>query len=162
RGSRVVPGDDGDVAVAERVHESNCIPHHIEYAEGIGIRIIGSVPARGPAISPLVRGKHVIARLRQRQHYLTPAIGELRKAVHEENCRPVRLVESCLEDVHGQTTVDVRYSSGADTCRNRTVAIWCETRKVRPDDRRLPLACPAWPARKTSCRRRRHSDKIAA
>jgi len=83
-----VPNHARHLAIAEREHESHGIADHVEDAEGIGIGIVGVVPAGGATIAPLIGGDRVISRRCKRQHYLAPAVGEFREAVQQQHRGP--------------------------------------------------------------------------
>ena len=93
-------------AMAERVDEPHGIAHHVEDAEGIGIGVVGIVPARGAAVAALIGGDHVIARRRQRQHHLAPAVGEFREAMQQQHGGPAWTLVAGFQHVHRQA-VDV-------------------------------------------------------
>ena len=99
-----MPHDGGHGAVAERIDEPDGVAHHVENAEGIGIGVIGVVPAGGAPVAALVGGDDVITRRRQRQHHLAPAIGQLREAVQQQHGGPARRLEAGLQHMnrHGR------------------------------------------------------------
>ena len=124
-----MPCNHRDRAVTERIDESDRIAHHVQHAEGIRIGVVGVIPTRRPAVAALIRRNDVIAGIRQRQHDFAPAIGELGKAVRQEDGRTAGPVESGFEDVHGHA-VHVRDEARSDACRDCPVTV-----------RRKPLVC---------------------
>ena len=117
-----MPGDHRDGAMAERVHERDRVAHHVENPERIGIGVVRAVPAGRASVAALVGGDHVVARRRERQHHLAPAVRELWKAVQQEDRGTPRPFESGLEDIHGEA-VHVRDRARANAGRNRAVAV---------------------------------------
>ena len=101
-----MPDHGRDLAIAEREHKPHCIANHIEDAKGIGIGIIGVVPAGGAAIAALIRGDHIISRRRKRQHYLAPAVGEFREAMQQQHGGPTGALVAGFQNVHRQA-IDV-------------------------------------------------------
>ena len=82
--------------------EAHDVPDQVQDAERVDVAVVGTVPTRGAAIAPLIGGDDVIARRRDRQHHLAPAVGELREAVQQQNTRAVLSFESRLQHVHGE------------------------------------------------------------
>ena len=137
RRAGVVSGDARHRLVAERIDEPGGVAHHVEDAERIAVGVVGAVPAGGAAIAALVGRDHVIAGGRERQHHLAPAIGELGKAVQQQQARPARRLEAGLEHMHRQAVVVVDHA-GADARGQRAVAVGRETLNLLHDihDRR--------------------------
>jgi hypothetical protein len=110
RRAGIVPDHGRDLAIAEREHKPHGIADHVEDAEGIGIGIIGVVPAGGAAIAALIRGDRVISRRCKRQHYLAPAVGEFRKAMQQQHGGPAGALVASFQNVHRQA---INVSDGA-------------------------------------------------
>ena len=117
-----MPGDARHRLVAERIDEPGGVAHHVEDAERIAVGVVGAVPAGGAAVAALVGRDHVIAGGRERQHHLAPAIGELGKAVQQQQARPARRLEARLQHMHHQAVVVVDHA-GADAGGQRAVAV---------------------------------------
>ena len=109
-------------AVAQRVDQPDGVSRHVENAERIRIGIVGIVPADGAAVAALIGSDHVIAGGRQRRHHLAPAIGELREAMQEQDCRPARRFVTCLQNMHGHA-VHVGDLARADAGGDGAVAV---------------------------------------
>ena len=75
----IMSDDHRDLAVAQRIDEPDRIAHHVQYTELIWIAVIGIVPTGRAPVTALVRRDDVIARLRERQHHVAPAVRELGK-----------------------------------------------------------------------------------
>ncbi len=101
-----MPDHGRDLAIAEREHKPHCIANHIEDAKGIGIGIIGVVPAGGAAVAPLIGSDHMIFRRRKRQHHLAPAVGEFREAMQQKHSGSAWDLIASFQYVHRQA-VDV-------------------------------------------------------
>ena len=129
--TRVVSHHHRHGAVPEGVDEPDGVSHHVEHAEGIGIGVIGAVPARGAPVAALIRGDDVIPRGCQRHHHFAPAVGELGEAVQEQHGWPARSLVARFQHVHRQA-VDV-----ADACGSERQAESSNCRRVedRPDRR---------------------------
>ena len=120
RRAEIVPDHGRDRAMAEREGERQRIFHDVENAERREVAVVGSVPAGGAAIAALVRCNDVKSGCRQRQHHLAPAIGELRKAVQQQDARPASGFVTGLQHVHREA-VDVVDETRADAARQRKV-----------------------------------------
>ena len=81
--------DRGDLAPAERRHETEHVPCKVEETKGAKIAIVIGVPAGGAAIAALIGRDHMEARRSERQHHLSPGIGQLGKAMQQKNKRAI-------------------------------------------------------------------------
>jgi hypothetical protein len=105
-------------AIAERRDKPQYIPHEVRKAKRSEVAVIGAVPAGGTPVAPLVGGDDVIARRRQRQHDLPPAISKLGEAVEKQDARPAFRFETRLQHVHREP-VDGVDDPGAGAGRKR-------------------------------------------
>ena len=102
-----VVADDGlHGAVSERRNQPQGIAPQVQKAKRAEVAVIVGVPARGASIAALVWRNHVIAGRRQRQHHFAPAVGELGKAMQQQEAWAVLAIEPGLQHVHAQA-VDV-------------------------------------------------------
>ncbi len=85
RRAEIMADDGRDAAPAERRHETEHVSREIEEPEGAKIPIVIGVPAGGAAIAALIGGDHMEARGGERQHHLSPGIGDLGKAMQKKN-----------------------------------------------------------------------------
>jgi hypothetical protein len=99
--------------VAERVQNADHVAQQIQKAEAREIGVVARVPTGGAPVAALVGSDRVITRCGQRRQDLAPAIGELGKAVQQQDRRPAGPLEAGLEDVDIQA-VDVGQLAGAD------------------------------------------------
>ena len=79
-----------DRAMSQRVDQRHHVAHAIERRERRQVLIERDVGAAAAAVAALVGGDDVVARLRQRQHHVAPAIAELREPVDQQHGRTVR------------------------------------------------------------------------
>ena len=91
-----------DRAMAERRDEAERVPRDIQEPERGEVAVIIAVPPRGAAIASLIGRDDVIARRRERPHHLAPGIGELGKAVQQEQQGPAALLVARLQHMHPQ------------------------------------------------------------
>ncbi len=64
-------------------------------------KVMGPLAAAGfHVIAPLVGGDHMESGRREGTHNLTPAVGELGKAVQQQEAWPARRIETGFQDVH--------------------------------------------------------------
>ena len=105
---------DGDLAIAERRHQSQRIAHRVQDAKRPQIGVVIGAPAGGAAIAALVGSNDVVTGLGQARHHLAPGIGQLGKAVQQQDQLPARGGETGLENVHPQP-VDLVDKARADT-----------------------------------------------
>ena len=64
------------------------------------ITVVVAIPASRSTIAPLVRRHHMIARICQGQHDVSPAVGQFRKPVQQQNQGTVGFFEPDLHQVH--------------------------------------------------------------
>ncbi len=121
-----MPRDARHRFVAERIDEPGRVADHVEDAERIAVGVVGAIPAGGAPIAALIGRDHVIARGRKRQHHLAPAIGELGKAVQQQQARPARRLEARLQHMHHEAVVVVDHA-GTDAGGKRAVTVRRET-----------------------------------
>ena len=95
-----MPDDRRDRAVAERRDQTQCVAHRVQQPKRPEIVVVIRAPAGGAAVPTLVGGDDVEPRRGQRRHDLSPGIGQLGKAVQQQDARPARRRRSGLEDVH--------------------------------------------------------------
>jgi hypothetical protein len=113
-----VTSDQCNLPIAESQNETKGVPDGVQDPEGSEIAIKVGVPALGAAVTPLI-GRHDMELLRcERQHHLSPGIGELRKAVQQQNQRPAARLMTGLEHMHIEA-VDVARKAGADAAGKR-------------------------------------------
>ncbi len=122
RRAEIMADHAGDRAMAERRHQPEHVAHQVGQTERREVAVIGGVPAGGPAVAALVGRDHVIAGRRERQHDLAPAVGELGKAVEQQQAWPARGLEPGLQHMHRQP-VDVVDDARADAGWQRDVAV---------------------------------------
>ena len=128
RGSEIVPGDQRDVAIAERRDETQGIPDRVQNPKGSEIAVVVRIPPGGAPIASQIGRHDMEPRRGERQHDLSPGIGELRKAVQQQDQRPPLGLKAGLQHVYPQS-VDVRRRSG-NGWRERSAAAL-----QRPPDR---------------------------
>jgi hypothetical protein len=119
RCSEIVPRDQRDVVIPKSRNETKGIPNRVQNPEGGEIAIVIGIPAGGTAVAPLIRRHDMKPGRGERQHHLSPGIGELRKAVEEQDQRPARRPVAGLQQVHVQA-IDVPHEAGIDTGRKRS------------------------------------------
>jgi hypothetical protein len=127
RRPEVVPDDAGHLAVAQHADERQHVAHAVQRRERREVVVEADVGAAAPAVAALVGSDDMEARIRERQHDLAPAVGELGKSVHEQDGRAARAIEAGLEHVHVHA-VDARVDARANAGRQGAVA---ERRHVR-------------------------------
>ena len=130
RGDRcaVIVADDIGAAIAEREDKSERVAHQIGQAERGEVAVVIRIPAGGAAIAALVRRDDMIAGLAERQHHLAPAIGQLRKAVQQQEAWPAPGLEAGFEQMNRQA-VDIVDATRADAARQRVEQrIGCHSR----------------------------------
>jgi hypothetical protein len=108
-----VSGDHGGLAIAERRYQPQRIPDHIQNAKPGEIAIVIGIPSGCPAVAPLVGRHDAISGGCKRQHHLSPRIGELRKAVQQQDQRPASPLKAGLEHVHVEA-IDASHKAGAE------------------------------------------------
>ena len=112
-GAEIVADHRRDLAVAERRDQAQRVAHRVEHAERGEIVVVIGAPAGGAAVAALIGRDDVKPGLGQRHHDLAPGIGDLGKAVQQQQARPAGLVEAGFEDVHVEA-VDPVDKAGAD------------------------------------------------
>jgi hypothetical protein len=108
-----------DGAVSESRSQSQDVPDLVKSGERTGVVVIANIPTRSAPVASPVRSNYVKPGLGDRQHYLSPAIRELRKSVKQHNAGPVLHLEARLEDMHSETVniVDeARAYAGRENC----------------------------------------------
>ena len=126
----IMPNDGGHPAIAERRHEAQRVPHHVEAPERVEIGVVAGVPARRPPIAALVRRHDVIPRRGERDHHMAPAVGELGKAMQEQHQRPSAPRVARFQQMHPQA-VDVRHEARSNPCRQDALVVRSDGRHRR-------------------------------
>ena len=99
RRAEVVTDDRVHMAAAERGHQTQSIAHDVEQTEAREVSVVSFVPAGGKAVAALVRRHHVIAGIGQGRHHFAPGVGQLGKAVQEQQTGPRGIVVAGFQDV---------------------------------------------------------------
>jgi hypothetical protein len=107
RAAPIVPDDASDLVVTERTGESEHIAHAIEHRIGEQIVVERYGCGRSATVAAQVGGDDVKPHRRERQKLMSPGVGELRKAVQQNEAAPSRSFESGLEQVHSEAVVVV-------------------------------------------------------
>ena len=96
RRTEIVADHGRDRAIAERGHQPEGVAHEVEQTKRRNVAVVAGVPSGGAAIAALVRRHHVKAGGRQRPHHLAPRVGQLGKAVQQQQARVAGLLEPGL------------------------------------------------------------------
>ena len=120
RGSEIVPRDQGNVAMAQCRDQPERIPDRIQDTKRAEVAIIIRVPTRRAPIAPLVGRDDAETGSRERQHHLSPGIGQLGEAVQQQHQRAVSLLEAGLKDMHPQP-IDVAHEARSDPGWKRAI-----------------------------------------
>ena len=150
--AEIVADHRGRMVVPQGHDQAHRIPHQPQHAEGPQVGVIAARPAGGEAIAALVRRHHVKARLGQLWHDPAPGPGQFRKAVQQQEQRPVA-AGARLQQVHPQA-IDPVDEARRDPGRQGHAAIAGRGpgRSIRhphiprsPDRRRHFLCAPGTP-----------------
>ena len=98
--AKIVPDHGGNVHTPQGKDQAQDISGQIEHTVFLQLTIKLTIPARGSAITPLIRCDHMIARRRQGQHHLAPAISQFGKTMQQQDAGPLLLLEARLHYVH--------------------------------------------------------------
>ena len=113
RGAEIVSDDRGDRGVAQCRDQTDRVAHRVQQPKRPEVVVVARAPTGGAPVAALIGGDDVEPRLGERRHDLSPGIGQLRKAVQQEDTRSSRRRRPGLEDVHAQA-VDVGDEARAD------------------------------------------------
>ena len=116
RGTEVVAHHRLGGVVAHREQDAERVAHQVEEAEGHEIAVVVGAPARGPAVAALVGRDRVVAGGGQRRQHLAPAVGQLGKAVQQQDGGAVGRFEPGLQHVDVEA-IDAGQEAGADAGR---------------------------------------------
>src|SRR5207244_11309821 len=97
RRAEIVADYGGDGMVAECPHQPEYVSDLIERAEGTQVVVVRDVRTSRAPVSSQVGSDDVKAGRGDRQHHLSPAVGELRVAVQEDDTRPALDLEDGLQ-----------------------------------------------------------------
>ena len=100
RSPEIMPRDHRDIAIAERRDQPQRVPDRVQNAKRAEVPIIFRVPPGRAAIAPLVGRHDPEARGGERQHHLSPGVGEFREAVQQQDQRPAACLEAGLQHMH--------------------------------------------------------------
>ena len=96
----------GDRPVAERQHQAQGIPHLVQRSKRREVRIVIRTPAGGATVAANIGGDDVIAGLCQRNHHVPPTVGQLGKAMQQQQGRSISGLVTRFQYMHAQS-VDV-------------------------------------------------------
>ena len=113
-----MPRDQRDIAVAQRRDETQSILDRVQNAKGSEVAVIVRIPAGGAPVSSEVGGDDMKLYRGERQHDLSPRIGELRKAMEQQHQRAPLGLKAGLQHVDPQA-VDIGCEAGADAGSER-------------------------------------------
>ena len=72
------------------------------HSEGGEVGFVGDRSSGDPSVATQVGGDDVVAGVGEGRHHLSPAIGELREAVEQQEAGPAGLPVSGLQHMHAQ------------------------------------------------------------
>src|SRR5262245_42712493 len=141
-------GNDG--AIADCRHQPEHVSHFVEKRERRKIVIECHIRTAAASVTSKVRCDDMKSGARERQYHFSPAIGEFRESMDEQDAWPRGAFESCFQYVVGDA-VDIVDQARTDTSGKR-----------RPAVGYIPvcLRCRAHRSRKTDRHGRKSSKKL--
>ena len=91
-----------DLAVAERRHQRQHVPHLVQHPERAQVVVVADIRAVGAAVAAQIRRQDVVAGFGEGRHQPPPTVGELREAVQQQDAGARSAPRAGLEHVHPQ------------------------------------------------------------
>ena len=119
-----------DLAVAERRHQREHVPHLVQHPERAQVFLVADAGAVGAAVAAQVGGHDVVALCREGRHQAPPAVGELGEAVQQQHAPTRAGLRPGLQHVHADG-VDAGDEAGADAGRQHAVRVRSDVVSLR-------------------------------